>query len=44
MQTIRIGNSDLESSRLVYGCMRITGDGSAEGLEKGEGRFGIHAP
>lgn len=26
-QTITVGSSELESSRLVYGCMRIAGDG-----------------
>lgn len=36
MQSIRIGTSDLESSRLVYGCMRIVGDGSDEHEEKGK--------
>ena len=36
METIRLGQSDLSSSRLAYGCMRITGDGSAGALERGE--------
>ena len=35
MKTIVLGNSHLESSRLVYGCMRITGDNSPEDREKG---------
>ena len=30
METITLGKSQLESSRLVYGCMRIAGDGSRE--------------
>ena len=41
MQTIRLGKSQLESSRLVYGCMRIAGDGSREDAEKG--KRAIHA-
>ena len=36
MQSIKIGNSGLESSRLVYGCMRIAGDGSKDDEEKGK--------
>ena len=36
MQSFRIGNSELESSRLVYGCMRLTGDGSIDDREKGK--------
>ena len=36
MQTITVGSSDLESSRLVYGCMRIAGDGSRADLDKGK--------
>mgnify|MGYP000491210084 CR=1 FL=1 len=35
MKRIRLGASDLESSRLVYGCMRIAGDGSAAARERG---------
>lgn len=35
MQTLRIGNSNLEGSRLTYGCMRLAGDGSAVALENG---------
>jgi aryl-alcohol dehydrogenase-like predicted oxidoreductase len=27
MKMMTVGPSDLESSRLVYGCMRIAGDG-----------------
>ena len=41
MQTITLGNSDLESSRLVYGCMRIAGDGSQDDREKG--KRAVHA-
>lgn len=36
MQTMTVGRSDLESSRLVYGCMRIAGDGSKADLDKGK--------
>jgi predicted oxidoreductase len=35
MQTITVGSSDLESSRLVYGCMRIAGSGSPDDLDSG---------
>ena len=35
METIRLGQSDLSSSRLAYGCMRIAGDGSASAQERG---------
>ena len=35
MQTISLGKSELKSSRLVYGCMRITGDNSAEDRQQG---------
>jgi len=31
-----IGSSSLKSSRLVYGCMRIVGDGSPESRQKGK--------
>lgn len=41
MQTSRIGSLEIESSRLVYGCMRIAGDGSTADREKG--RNAIHA-
>lgn len=30
MQTRQLGSSDRETSRLVYGCMRIAGDGASE--------------
>jgi len=36
MKSIVLGNSDLESSRLVYGCMRISGDNSPKDREKGK--------
>ena len=36
MQTIQIGQSDLNSSRLVYGCMRIAGDGSKGDRNRGK--------
>ena len=36
MKTTVLGNSNLESSRLVYGCMRITGDNSASARERGK--------
>lgn len=36
MQQITLGNSDIRVSRLVYGCMRIVGDNSAEDREKGK--------
>lgn len=35
MKHIRLGASELESSRLVYGCMRIAGDGSPGARERG---------
>ena len=41
MQSITLGKSDLESSRLVYGCMRIAGDGSAGEIDKG--KRAVHA-
>ena len=36
MQKITIGKSELKSSRLVYGCMRIAGDGSQQDRDKGK--------
>ena len=36
METTVLGNSQLESSRLVYGCMRISGDNSQADREKGK--------
>lgn len=36
MEKICIGKSGLDSSRLVYGCMRISGDNSAADREKGK--------
>jgi len=41
MQTIQLGSSDLRSSRLAYGCMRITGDGTPDDRRKG--KRAIHA-
>ena len=35
MQQVTVSNSTLRSSRLVYGCMRLTGDGSRAALERG---------
>lgn len=35
MDTIGLGNGEIISSRLAYGCMRIVGDGSAEARKKG---------
>jgi len=36
MEKLNLGQSKLQSSRLVYGCMRITGDNSVENREKGK--------
>ena len=36
MKTTVLGNSNLESSRLVYGCMRITGDNSPAARDRGK--------
>lgn len=36
MQFTRLGGSELKTSRLIYGCMRIVGDGSAQDREKGK--------
>lgn len=36
MQYIRLGQSELKASRLVYGCMRIAGDGSAADRARGK--------
>ena len=36
MESLKIGKSDLKSSRLVYGCMRIVGDNSDESRRKGK--------
>jgi predicted oxidoreductase len=36
MQRISLGKSDLSSSRLVYGCMRIAGDNSLDHRERGK--------
>ncbi len=36
MQGLNLGKSDVLSSRLVYGCMRMAGDGTQESREKGK--------
>ncbi|MBU0713618.1 aldo/keto reductase [bacterium] len=36
MDSLQIGTSDLKSSRLVHGCMRIVGDNSDESRRKGK--------
>jgi predicted oxidoreductase len=36
MEQLIIGTNGPQSSRLIYGCMRITGDHSAESLRKGK--------
>jgi predicted oxidoreductase len=36
MQTVVLGKSELVSSRLVYGCMRISGDNSRAARNKGK--------
>jgi len=36
LKTIPIGQSDMRSSRLVYGCMRIAGDGGHADRDKGK--------
>ena len=36
MKYVKLGNSNISSSRLVYGCMRIAGDNSHEGHKKGK--------
>jgi len=36
MDSTRLGTSELTSSRLVYGCMRISGENSAADREKGK--------
>jgi len=41
MEKIPIGKSGLVSSRLVYGCMRISGDNSSADMEKG--KRAVHA-
>jgi predicted oxidoreductase len=35
MESILLGTSSLRSSRLIYGCMRIAGDGTAESRARG---------
>ncbi len=41
MQTIELGRTGLEVSRLVYGCMRIVGDGSDDA--RARGKAALHA-
>lgn len=41
MKTTCLGQSELESSRLVYGCMRIAGDQST--ADRNRGKRAIHA-
>lgn len=36
MDTLKLGISNVTSSRYVYGCMRITGNGSSEDRQKGK--------
>ncbi|WDE04311.1 aldo/keto reductase [Thalassomonas viridans] len=36
MEKIQLGKSGLNTSRLIYGCMRITGDNSPSDREKGK--------
>jgi len=36
MQAALLGNSHTEVSRLIYGCMRIVGDGSSEARSRGK--------
>ena len=36
MNKLKIKQTELNSSRLVYGCMRIAGDGSVEAIKKGK--------
>jgi predicted oxidoreductase len=36
LNSIFLGNSDLGSSRLAYGCMRIAGDGGSDDRNKGK--------
>ncbi|MEM9160064.1 MAG: aldo/keto reductase [Verrucomicrobiota bacterium] len=36
MDKITLGNSNLESTRLIYGCMRILGNKTSEGIAKGK--------
>lgn len=36
MQLIHLGQSDVQSSRLIYGCMRVIGDGSPSARDNGK--------
>ncbi len=35
METIELGQTGIQTSRLIYGCMRLVGDGSDEARERG---------
>lgn len=41
MKKYCLGKSDLQSSRLIYGCMRIAGDQSVNDIEKG--KLAVHS-
>ncbi|GAA6171666.1 aldo/keto reductase [Colwellia sp. KU-HH00111] len=41
MQTITLNNSNITSTRLIYGCMRIAGDNSAQ--DRAKGKQAIHS-
>ncbi|MBD5779744.1 aldo/keto reductase [Pelagicoccus sp. NFK12] len=36
MKTVKLGNSSLHSTPLVYGCMRISGDNSSDARKRGK--------
>ena len=36
MQSVELGNTGVAISRLIYGCMRIAGDGSHDARERGK--------
>ena len=36
MESLKIGKSNILSSRIVYGCMRVVGDNSIDSREKGK--------
>ena len=36
MDAVKLGTSDVMSSRIVYGCMRIVGDDSKDARENGK--------
>ena len=41
MEMTRVGQSGLQASRLIYGCMRIAGDGSSD--DRNKGKRAVHA-